>query len=40
VEGEKLLSNEYLGILELGYEKTTVKSHGHELGVITKVMHF
>jgi hypothetical protein len=36
--GEKPLPDEYLVILELGYEKTTVESHGHELGVITKVL--
>jgi hypothetical protein len=39
VGGEKLLPGEYLGILDLGYEKTTMKSHWHELGVVTKAMH-
>mmetsp|Transcript_34750 Transcript_34750/g.69026 ORF Transcript_34750/g.69026 Transcript_34750/m.69026 type:complete len:87 (+) Transcript_34750:402-662(+) len=37
-EGEKLLPDKYLGIVELGYEKTTMQSHGHELGVITKAI--
>jgi hypothetical protein len=37
-DGEKLLPDRYLRIVELGYEKMTMQSHRHELGVITKAM--
>jgi hypothetical protein len=37
-EGEKLLPDKYLGIVELDYEKTAMQTHEHELGVISKAM--
>ena len=35
-DGEKPLPEEYLCIVELETERTTMESHGHELGIITR----
>ena len=35
-DGEKPLPEEYLCIVELETERTTMESHGHELGIVTR----